>query len=308
MLRFIAVALITNSHFDGVYPINISFGGALGVATFFLISGFLLRINRQTRLLPWIRKRLLRIYPSVWVCSLFLLIVRHFQITSVAEAFTMFVFPTRWWYVKNVILLYIPFYLVRKYLWAYKNYVLSVIVVMYLALYVFHGSWDTFFIDSFYFRLIYGFVAMILGAIIREHEAETSKGVNSMYICFAGLSVVLFLGSKYIQGRFVYAGYFQVLSHVSAVLFAYFSCRALMGMEQYFRNRNNTMLYISIAAISNSSLEVYFCQHWVISMFKEMAFPLNFTLIIITISVLGYVLNRGIRYISSKAISGLRKI
>lgn len=34
VLRAIAVTLITNSHFDGVYPWNISWGGCPGVALF----------------------------------------------------------------------------------------------------------------------------------------------------------------------------------------------------------------------------------------------------------------------------------
>ena len=42
LLRALAVLLITNSHFDGVYPWDISWGGCPGVAIFCLISGFLL--------------------------------------------------------------------------------------------------------------------------------------------------------------------------------------------------------------------------------------------------------------------------
>ena len=43
LLRAVAVLLITNSHFDGVYPWNISWGGCPGVALFFVITGFLLK-------------------------------------------------------------------------------------------------------------------------------------------------------------------------------------------------------------------------------------------------------------------------
>ena len=41
VVRAIACMLITNSHFPGMYPFDIAFGGCPGNCLFFLLSGFL---------------------------------------------------------------------------------------------------------------------------------------------------------------------------------------------------------------------------------------------------------------------------
>lgn len=69
LLRAIATALITNSHFDGVYPLDISWGGCPGVALFFSISGFVLvkSVTRESFLPWWIKKCCAYIFQCGWL-------------------------------------------------------------------------------------------------------------------------------------------------------------------------------------------------------------------------------------------------
>jgi peptidoglycan/LPS O-acetylase OafA/YrhL len=65
-LRALAAILITNSHYTGVYPIDlIANGGLLGDVLFFSLSGFVL-VNIRVNFVEWYKKRILRIYPSIW--------------------------------------------------------------------------------------------------------------------------------------------------------------------------------------------------------------------------------------------------
>ena len=68
LLKTIAAALITNSHFDDLYPISaMSVGGSLGNSIFFLVSGFLISTKIDVGFFKWYLKRCMRIYPAYWV-------------------------------------------------------------------------------------------------------------------------------------------------------------------------------------------------------------------------------------------------
>lgn len=68
ILKFFAVLLITNSHMEKVYADYgaLSTGGAIGDALFFFCSGFTLFLGRMGRFDAWYKRRIRRIYPSVF--------------------------------------------------------------------------------------------------------------------------------------------------------------------------------------------------------------------------------------------------
>ena len=73
ILKFIAVLLITWSHFEaplGKYQ-ALATGGAFGDSLFFFMSGYtLLLSNRKTTFLNWYKRRINRIYPTVFAWAL----------------------------------------------------------------------------------------------------------------------------------------------------------------------------------------------------------------------------------------------
>ena len=107
LLRAFAAALITNSHFDGVYPWNISWGGCPGVALFFAISGFLLvKSVSKEHFFPWWIKKVIRLYIPLTIVNIITVLV-GFRKPSVL----LFLFPINTlWYVPVIAILYIPYY------------------------------------------------------------------------------------------------------------------------------------------------------------------------------------------------------
>lgn len=72
ILKFIAAILITNSHMELLYS-KYSFlatGGAIGDVLFFFCSGFTLFLGRMGRFDNWYKRRINRIYPTVFAWAI----------------------------------------------------------------------------------------------------------------------------------------------------------------------------------------------------------------------------------------------
>lgn len=71
ILKFLAVFLIINSHMDALYVQYdmLATGGAIGDVLFLFASGYTLLLSkRNLRFDNWYKRRINRIYPSVFVC------------------------------------------------------------------------------------------------------------------------------------------------------------------------------------------------------------------------------------------------
>lgn len=79
VLKALAACLITNSHYEGIYPLSIfANGGLLGDVLFFSVSGFCL-YNIPKKFLPWYGKRIFRIYPAVWMITILYLLLGFYD-------------------------------------------------------------------------------------------------------------------------------------------------------------------------------------------------------------------------------------
>lgn len=73
ILKFLAVFLIINSHMDALYVKYgiLATGGAIGDVLFLFASGYTLLLSkRELSFANWYKRRINRIYPSVFVCVL----------------------------------------------------------------------------------------------------------------------------------------------------------------------------------------------------------------------------------------------
>lgn len=72
ILKCFAAIVITNSHMDILYPKfgTLATGGAIGDALFFFCSGFTLFLGRMERFDNWYKRRINRIYPTVFAWAI----------------------------------------------------------------------------------------------------------------------------------------------------------------------------------------------------------------------------------------------
>lgn len=118
-LRALAIVLIANSHLENLYPFRpLAADGLIGNTLFFLLSGLGLALSPRTGSAPflqWLRRRLERIYPSVWIAVLVGTVGlhgawRHWHPSDAARAF---LWPTPYMFIGQILLFYPVFYLLK---------------------------------------------------------------------------------------------------------------------------------------------------------------------------------------------------
>ena len=73
ILKFFAALLITNSHIAVLYPEGLyvlATGGAIGDVLFFFCSGYTLFLGRDGGFFNWYKRRINRIYPTVFAWAI----------------------------------------------------------------------------------------------------------------------------------------------------------------------------------------------------------------------------------------------
>mgnify|MGYP000293741144 CR=1 FL=1 len=98
-LRCLATCLITNSHFDNIYPIaELATGGVLGNSIFFFVSGYCLSVKKQG-FIRWILKKSYKLYVPLWIVQVFCTIIGIYKFDSIIQVFKMYVLPTNYWFL-----------------------------------------------------------------------------------------------------------------------------------------------------------------------------------------------------------------
>lgn len=126
-LKFIAILLITNSHFKPVYEGGLSqlaFGGAMGCALFFFCSGYTLAYSKLDNFWKWMGKRMLRIYPTLWMMNVLVSLINGEMVH-----WSTFLFPRSYWFLQAIIMFYVAYYFIMKYARDYYLYVAAGIMV-----------------------------------------------------------------------------------------------------------------------------------------------------------------------------------
>ena len=107
VLKVLAACLITNSHYTGVYPLEIiANGGLIGDILFFAVSGYCLSKVKGT-CGKWYGKRLVRCYLPVMIITAVYMLLGYYTLEN-ENAFWWYVYPTYYHFVASIIVLYIP--------------------------------------------------------------------------------------------------------------------------------------------------------------------------------------------------------
>ncbi len=271
LLRTIAVAFITNSHFKGVYPFDfMAFGGGIGVAIFFMISGFLLsEIRPEISFVGWYCKKIIRMYVPFLIFSFFrlflgilgikvcginktlgdgnIIIITGIQILykMKIQEYMDIVFPLDYWFVYVIAILYALYffyikYIVRRYAEkadaekAYKKTLQItgiILVVIFVAWYFLLDKTVGEVLRNPYFIMwIVWFICMLIGYWIRKSEIAHSKRKAILWIFGMLFFIALYLFTKVFIGKNELMN-LQILLPISYVGCAYCSFRFFMNNE-----------------------------------------------------------------------------
>lgn len=290
LLKCFSALLITNSHFNKLYPPSISFlafGGFFGNTLFFLISGYLLSNCDRYSFPKWYVRRVLRIYIPYVIILPFLLFEECTRIglnISVGGVFE-WLFPIRkYHFIPSIIVLYPIYYILSKL--NNKNKVpyqvsLAVLVGIQLVYYFFVFD-NSYAIDAdFRFIPMLSYLQiMIIGGIMRRNNDRVKRyRVISILV-----TVIAFLLYVYQVFR-PFQRHLEIIQLYAGLMFSCGIACVVIGCE------DKIPVVKIVSTIENLTLEIYLVQFMLIDAFRYYAFPLDIGLCVISIVATAYCLH-----------------
>ncbi|WP_128425440.1 acyltransferase family protein [Gudongella oleilytica] len=291
-LRALAAILITNSHYTGVYPIDIlASGGLLGDVLFFALSGFVL-VNIKEKFTSWYKKRILRIYPSIWIITLIYIILGFYTFDN-WSVFEYFIYPTYYHFIASIAILYIPYYIVVKNDFL-KNRTPVIMVGLFftqLIIYIFFYDKTYYHIDTVREPMIrFLFLqSMLLGLYFRVNHFKYVNQKRLSNWIFLLLLMVAYLLTKITFSRVQYISNFQILNQIILFATLFFAFKCFSSIENKL-TKLPSVIKSPIAFIAQITLQIYAVQYVIIPMFSDMVFPLNWVIITTLIILSAYLL------------------
>lgn len=288
ILKFLAVFLIINSHMDALYVKYdvLATGGAIGDVLFLFASGYTLLLSKRNLCFDnWYKRRINRIYPSVFVCVVMgtMFISKHsINLTAL-------------WggeFIVAIMVYYILIFGIKKYAISFIPHILGVIGLVTLLVYVFWfpykyetGERGMYGITTL-FRWIPYFSFMLLGAWMgmkrNEIKFKSQRDFILMFICF-----VLFYGIQLAAKKYPVVAPFQIvtlLPLIGLVYYFYKWCHA-----EFFRKLYNKRIsHAVIMTISGLCLESYLIQFSVFTTKMNGIFPLNIPIMIVIVLLVAF--------------------
>ena len=284
-LRALAIFLVINSHMDSLYPPKfaaLATGGMMGNALFFLLSAWGLTLSMQARQRTfgeWYGRRIIRIYPAVWVTVILLTFpmgIYHGQIRldNVLDEIGKFFYPPFWFLEALMIYYAIIFFIIRNF--SYKRLALASIpvVAIYVMYYVFLLDLTKFSIESTPFRLIYYFLVILWGIYLaaRSNKIEF-KGFQDVF--FLLISIACIYGQKYLMQRGGYDSY-QFIQHLASFPMLYYFVK--VSKSNFIQHTLMDSRYIgrALTFVSAATLELFMVNNSLDFMDAKLGpFPLN---------------------------------
>ena len=314
LIRFIATLLITNSHYDKLYPQGFSFlstGGMIGNALFFWVSGYTLyfslkKVNGGGDSLHWFLRRIFRIYPSLWIFLLFLLCIGA---TVKWQDF----FISTYWFINAIVICYVLYFFYVRFFLKYGRFIFAltgVALVLYFIGFTLLDDLSGIIIESpsfVSFRWFYLFQIMLLGGYCAsagtlEHSRKRDLGLMLvfllLYYAYKGICIKydLYWG-QLLTPVFLICTIFYMVKVCAAGL-----CRRNI-VNSFLQKYRKFFIFISTL-----TLDIYLVQFVVIRYFSEYKFPVGFIGATIVIFIAAIILNKLSRLFYDRVMVFVQKI
>lgn len=295
-LKAFAILLITNSHFDGLYPPALSAlatGGNIGNALFFFCSGYTLFLSKKVSFRKWIWRRYTRIYPSIWIALIVLLLLGK-SVSPIS-----FIIPP-YWFLAAILLFYLIFYFVAKFLAKYMEWIIVGLAILMVIAYFIIG-YDSWIIDTSgtpHINWFYDFGIMLMGGIIARDKIPNTGSYKLRNFLLLAVSIILLYSIKYFSIKYLLPT-LQLIYPIFLYFIAYYFFKCSGGISEHtFKPIINKIL----TWLSKLTLDIYVVQMLIIKYFVGLSFPLGFIAASVSILVLAMILH----YLSGKVVDLLQ--
>lgn len=265
-----------------------------------MISGFLLaNIREDINFAKWYVKKILSLYIPLWLIVGTEVLIGYIKINNVHYFIKRFFYPGMWFTASMVILYAFYYAFVRCFYRKYKEKSIYMTIVVlsaaYLYLYFLRPTIAAFsfehlnIVEAFSIETPYLIThmawmsSMLIGLHIRKNWICGQKNINpSLCLGIVGTSVVIFAGYRFLEKmEYGFVLCFEILLPITYVAFAFGMFGLFMAREEQFKGIMHKPVGKVIAAISHSSIEIYYIQFIWISYFRELIFPINILMIFI---------------------------
>lgn len=301
IVKFLAVFLIINSHADMCYPkfSALATGGAIGDALFLFCSGYTLFWGSIKRFDNWYKRRISRIYPSVFACLM---------VTATLGSIT---FGSLTWerlgggeFVIAIMIYYVLLYGVQRWFIDRIPWVIGLTSVVTLIAYWFFpykyevSSKGIYGITTL-FRWIPYFAMMLMGAWLglktKSGEMKVKTTWRDPVLMVACL--VVFYGIQFAAKKVSAVAPWQIVTipFLAGIVYYFWKCCNAAWLRKVYETRVGNWM---IMAVGGLCLESYLIQFSLLTDKLNWLFPLNIPLIILVILVVSYVCRCFARIIS----------
>lgn len=280
-LRAIAACLITNSHYEGIYPTDIlANGGLLGDIIFFAISGYCL-CKIKENFPKWYGKRLLRCYLPVVIATTVYLLIGLYKF-SMHNIIWWYVYPTYYHFIASIVVLYIPYYVIMKIDFLRRNipYIMGILAAVAVLVFVIFYDKSYYHIDTVREPMILFLYmeSMLLGALFKE-KGETMLNRFSWWHVFGLIATAtLYFASKLAFSMGILPNSLQILNWLAIFALLFFILRLCAGLDGKLENYPKWLKKV-ISFLAERTLEIYVVQYALIPIIGKIGkFPINWIL------------------------------
>lgn len=290
ILKCIAATIITNSHMDALYPNfkSLATGGAIGDALFFFCSGFTLFLGRLGRFDNWYKRRLNRIYPTIFAWA----IIRAFLFHS-DYGMKHAILSGGGWFVSCIMLYYIVLYFIQRYMMAHLKWILGMVIVACAGWFMMANTPNNYnMYGEGYFKWFHFFIFMLMGAMMGK--AQKVYLYNSIWDSLKLLGCIGAFYAFYALKNIPDYNKLQMLTWfplIGVVYYFYKVCNCNWLKRAY----NHKITGWSIKFVGGLCLEIYLVQGALLTDIMNSIFPLNLIVMFAIIVTAAYLLRCGAR-------------
>lgn len=162
ILKFIAALIITNSHMELLYGkySALATGGAIGDVLFFFCSGFTLFLGKMGRFDNWYKRRINRIYPTVFAWAIMGAFIFGYH-----NDMKYTLIDGGGWFVTCIMIYYVILYIIRRVMQNKLKWAFMITGIIVIAWYfIMNPPFGFNMYGGTYFKWGHYFLFMLLGA------------------------------------------------------------------------------------------------------------------------------------------------
>ena len=290
IVKFFAVFLIINSHADIMYPKMsiLATGGAIGDCLFLFVSGYTLFLGHSQNFGSYYKRRIKRIYPSVFAAIAFIHLITFNSNFNVSEL----------WggeFIVAIMVYYVLLFFIRKCAINHISKILGGVALITLLVYVwwfpykYEVSEKGIYGITSLFRWIPYFAFMLMGAYMGKRSNSVVSIKEKTWLNLGGvmLCLLLFYGIQFLSKKYVFIAPIQIITLVplfGIVVYFYKWCKSDFFLKLYQKSWGNKIIMF----VSGICLESYLIQFALITDRMNNIWPFNILLIFSIIILCSY--------------------